>query len=357
MSTFFKSKYLFCFIFSLFVYNSAFSQFSVDAGMNQIICPGDSVILGGTPTASGGLAPYHYMWSSSTGEFIDSVANPVVFPTDFAVYTVTVTDDTLAAIGSDAMSVTISYIVYVNSGEAKDFCLDGSDIIGGNDNVTGVGVTYSWSPLEGLNDSTLPQPVAAPVITTVYTLTAEITGCPPKIDTVVITVIQPPPVNAGNDVTITEGETTILHASGGFFYEWSPAYLLFYDKTANPDAEPTVTTDYYVYGTDAEKRCFAYDTVTVSVIPSIEVVFYNTFTPNADGNNDTWYIGNIYKYPNNRVEIFNRNGKLVYKANGYLNNWDGKTFLGDQLPAATYFYMMDLGEDAGKFHGTITIVE
>ncbi len=356
MSEILKRKHLFSIFLSLFVMNCALAQFAVDAGADQTICPGDNVILGGTPTASGGLAPYHYAWSAA-GVLIDSIANPSVSPTDFTIYTLTVIDDTNAVIGYDAVSITISYILYVNAGAGTSFCLDGSDVIGGTDNVTGQGVTYSWSPLLGLNDSTSPRPTASPILTTKYTLTAAIAGCPPKIDTVLVTVIQPPPINAGNDITIKEGETATLHASGGFFYQWTQHFTLKYENTADPDAEPIVTTDYFLYGTDAEKRCHASDTVRVDVVPCNKVVFYNTFTPNNDGNNDTWYIGNISKYPNNRLEIYNRNGKLVYKASGYSNTWDGKTYLGDKLPAATYFYMMDLGDNAGLFHGTVTIVD
>lgn len=356
MSEILKRKHLFSIIFSLFVFNCAIAQF-VDAGVDQTICPGDIIVLGGTPTASGGLAPYRFLWSSSTGVFVDSVANPSVSPADFTIYTVSVTDDTGAVIGSGVVSISLSYIIYVNAGIGINFCLDSSGVIGGANNTSGQGVSYSWSPLEGLDDSTSGQPTASPIITTEYILTATIAGCPPKMDTVIVTVLQPPPINAGNDVTIKEGETITLHATGGFFYEWNPAWQLLYDKTPNPDAEPIITTSYYLYGTDAAKRCFANDTVTVFVEPSNDVVFYNTFTPNDDGNNDSWYIGNIYKYPHNRLEIFNRNGKLMYKANGYLNTWDGKTFLGDELPAATYFYMMDLGEGAGTFHGTVTIIK
>lgn len=351
-----RGKYLFSIIFLLFIINSSFAQFIAEAGLNQTICPGDSITIGGVPAAMGGKAPYTYLWSPSTGLSNPTSPNPSAFPDDFTVYTLTVTDDT-GAVQTDDMSIIVSYIVYVNAGGGVDFCREGSDIIGGTDNVNGFGVSYSWAPAGGLNDSSLPRPTASPLITTVYTLTATIAGCPPKTDTVLVTVIQPPPINAGSDITIKEGEVAILQASGGFFYEWSPSSILLYFNTANPDAEPIVTTDYYLYGTDKERRCSAKDTMTVFVEPNSEIVLYNTFTPNKDGNNDTWYIGNIHKYPRSRLEIYNRNGKLVFKANGYLNNWDGKTFLGEELPAATYFYMLDLGEGAGQFHGTVNIVQ
>ncbi len=353
-----KFKYLFCIICSLFLFSSVSAQLLVNAGTSQTICPGDIVILGGSPTAMGGYPPYHYFWAASSGVFVDSISNPSVSPTDLTTYTLLVTDDSgTVQLPTDPVTITLSYIVYINAGQPLEFCLEGFGGIGGLNNDNAHGVSYLWSPPGGLNDSSLPQPTAKPTITTEYILTATIAGCPPKIDSVKVTVIQPPPIFAGNDVTIKEGETTTLHATGGYFYEWSPGYLLMYNNTPNPDAEPIITTTYYLYGTEETKRCHAYDTVTVFVEPCTDVVFYNTFTPNKDGNNDTWYIGNINKYPYNRLEIYNRNGKLVYKANGYSNTWDGKSYLGDDLPAATYFYMMDLGDGAGKFHNTVTIVK
>ncbi|KKN08105.1 hypothetical protein LCGC14_1060080 [marine sediment metagenome] len=47
------------------------------------------------------------------------------------------------------------------------------------------------------------------------------------------------------------------------------------------------------------------------------------FTPNGDGNNDSWVIPGIDNYPNNRVSVFNRWGNLVFEAKGYANDWDG----------------------------------
>jgi gliding motility-associated-like protein len=328
---------------------------TVDAGSDQTLCPNSTVTLGGTPTALGGLPPYTYSWSPPTGLSSTSVANPVANPSEFTIYTVTVTDDT-GAVHTDIVSVTLSYLFFVGAGAPINFCLDSAGLIGGT-NSAGQGVTYSWAPLEGLNDSTSPQPIAQPKLTTTYTLTATITGCQAKIDSVTVTVVQPPPIFAGNDTTIKEGSRLTLEANGGYFYEWTSAGAIMYPNTAKPDVEPIIATTYYLYGTDAIKRCHAYDTITVFVDASNDIVIYNTFTPNADGNNDTWYIGNILKYPDSRLEVYNRNGKLVYRTLGYANLWDGKSFLGEDLPAAPYFYILDLGNGSGTFHGTVTIVK
>ena len=107
------------------------------------------------------------------------------------------------------------------------------------------------------------------------------------------------------------------------------------------------------------------DSVTVFMVPpppppppppGDDLIIYNTFTPNEDGVNDCWYIGNIGMYPKNKVEIYNRNGKLVYMASPYMNNWNGKT-KDINLPAATYYYVIDTGiKDKEKIRGAVTII-
>lgn len=327
---------------------------TANAGTDKTICPGTSVPIGGTPSATGGLAPYTYSWSPSTGLSSSTAANPTASPGSDISYTLTVTDDT-NAVSMDVVTITNSYILYVNAGADTSICENSYAQIGGTSNGGGPGVTYSWSPGSSLSDSTAPRPVSTPTSTTSYTLTASIPGCPPKVDVMTVIVIPTPALDAGPDTTIHTGERVTLHGSGAWDYFWTPMETLQYWNTANPDAEPIITTVYYLQGADPSKKCYAYDSVTVFVEPSDAVVFYNTFTPNGDGNNDTWYIGNIHKYPENKLEIYNRNSKLLFKANGYNNDWDGKAF-GNELPAATYFYVMDLGNGMGVYHGTVTII-
>ena len=73
----------------------------------------------------------------------------------------------------------------------------------------------------------------------------------------------------------------------------------------------------------------------------------NGFSPNNDGMNDLFVIQGLSKYPANNLKIFNQWGENIFSASPYNNNWDGKqtkgNSMGDQLPEATYFYLLDLG--------------
>ena len=58
------------------------------------------------------------------------------------------------------------------------------------------GGTYSWSPVDGLSNPNIANPVANPEVTTTYTLTVT-NGICVKTDKVVVTVNPPPVVTLG----------------------------------------------------------------------------------------------------------------------------------------------------------------
>lgn len=64
----------------------------VDAGPDAAICVGDSIQMGGAPTASLGTAPYQYEWTPVTGLSGASVANPMTSPASTELYVIKVTD-------------------------------------------------------------------------------------------------------------------------------------------------------------------------------------------------------------------------------------------------------------------------
>lgn len=70
---------------------------------------------------------------------------------------------------------------------------------------------------------------------------------------------------------------------------------------------------------------------------------YSGITPNSDGMNDNWQIDNIEVYGPNEVKIFNRWGSVVWEAKNYNNLdvvWSGENKNGNDLPDATYFYVI-----------------
>lgn len=80
----------------------------------------------------------------------------------------------------------------------------------------------------------------------------------------------------------------------------------------------------------------------------------NVFTPNGDGINDVLRFDLLELFDGNKLQVFNRWGKLVFEDDNYQNDWDG----GD-LKDGTYFYVLDIDDPSGTqdiFKGTITIL-
>lgn len=120
-------------------------------------------------------------------------------------------------------------------------------IVGGN--VLSTGPTYTTPVLN--------------ITTTYYVGT-----CPGTYhDSVTVYVISAT-ANAGNDVTICNGQTTQLNASGGITYAWSPSGGLSATNISNPVASPTATTTYVVTVTNSV-GCTATDDVIVTVSGNI----------------------------------------------------------------------------------------
>lgn len=346
-------KSVFLFITGLLFSAVAFAQLQVNAGNNTTICPGTSYTLGGLPTASGGTAPYTYAWSPAVGLSNTTSAAPLANPGVPTWYYVTVTD-AAGNTGMDSVGVGLYSIWAFNGGNDTSICIGTTALLGGANNSNAGGVTYAWTPVPTLDNPSAPRPITSTTVTTTFSVIITSPNCSSKSYTVTVTVNPLPIVNVCCPATINEGESVNLTATGGVIYVWSPSTSLSNAYVATTTAEPLNTTLYSVYGQDAN-GCVAMDTVRVTVIPSSELVFYNTFSPNGDGVNDFFYIGNAGKYATCVLEVYSRTGQLVYSKTGYDNSWDGTNY-GDKLPEATYYYVFTPGDGTPKVFGNVTIL-
>lgn len=98
---------------------------------------------------------------------------------------------------------------------------------------------------------------------------------------------------------------------------------------------------------------FTLATVKTDWLIEGDVVIYNLVSKNDDSKNDYFLIDNIYKFPNNTVQIFNRWGVKVYETTNYDSTGNGTTnvFRGysegrgtiakkEPLPTGTYYYVV-----------------
>ena len=226
---------------------------SVDAGNNIDLCIGDSIQL----NATGGVS---YAWSPNDSISDTTLIDPIVWPVVDTDYFVTVTDSN-GCVNNDSLTISINPLPIVSAGNNDTICLgEFAQLIG-----TGA-VNYLWSPAGSLNDNTIPFPIANPDSTTQYSLVGtDANGCI-NYDAVEIFVRDLPTVEAGSDVAICLNESTVLTATGGEDYLWTPTTGLSNATIASPTANPSDTTAYVVEGIDVN-GCSNTDTVVVAVNP------------------------------------------------------------------------------------------
>jgi gliding motility-associated-like protein len=179
------------------------------------------------------------------------------------------------------------------------------------------------------------------------------------VSTGVAVRIQPPVVvSAGPDKEILAGTSVVLEgtADGTYPVTWTPALGLTISASnpLRPVAAPLVTTTYTLSA--GAGGCASSDQVTVTVRPAIRIP--NAFTPNGDGENDTWQIEFIEQFPDNTVTVFNRWGNRIFSAENYsrANEWRGD-INGQPAPVGTYYYVVVTKGPLGKsYAGSITIL-
>lgn len=168
--------------------------------------------------------------------------------------------------------------------------------------------------------------------------------------------VTPISADAGPDKFIGEGQSAVIEGSGEGTPEWTPGTDLTSTTDWTPTATPAVTTTYFLTVTNGS--CTATD--EMNVIVGEVITIYGGFTPNDDGINDKWVIGNSSNFPNMEVVIYDRSGQRVFRATNYDTPdkwWDG-TYKGKPLPASTYYYVIDLktGGEEDIFKGMVSIL-
>lgn len=206
----------------------------IDAGLDQTICIGDSVLLSGSGAAT-------YTWDNGIFDSVEFLP-----PVGTMLYTITGTD-LFGCENTDQVSVTVNPLPVVDAGPDQTVCdltfitLNGS---GSNTPVWSNGI---------VNGIPFEQPVG---MMTYYLYDTLSTGCFAS-DSLDIEVLPNPVVTAVGDA-ICYGESAVLSGQGAVNYSWTEAVMdnvLFY---------PTQTSSYTVTGI-AANGCQDSETVIVVV--------------------------------------------------------------------------------------------
>ena len=292
-----------------------------------------------------------FAWSPTTGVNNPAVASPILSPTLTTPYTVTASTGSCIATKSFIATVIPAATLTVHADTT--ICAPAAF----SANTISNGTSFTWSPILGVSNATIANPVLSPTSNTLYTVTATAGGCSAS-KSFSVAVNPGAIVSAGNNVTIFQGQNTQLQGSSTATgtYLWTPATGLNSATILSPVATPTATTTYTLKVTTT-LGCTASASVVVSVISDC-VKPMQAFTPNGDGFNDKWFVTNGNCVTKVTARVYNRWGSKVFESNDYKNDWDG-TYNGKPLPDGTYYFVVHyelVTNSAVDRKGSVTIL-
>lgn len=333
------------------------TQLSVTATANGTLCFGENT---GTVTAvgNGGITPYAYMLTpdgvnfepSPTGQYVNQAAGT---------YTAIVTDDNQCTSTTTVTVTEPAQIVFTLA--AADVNCFGS-IDGQLSSVTSGGTpSYSYTFSNGTQNVSGNLGGLAPGS---YTVTVtDFNSCTSSQSAV---INEPPVVEVSVTPATAEvnlGEELNILAStnhnGGATYTWQPSFGLSCYDCANPVFNSNHTVTYQVTAL-TDSGCTGTSSITLTVIPNYDVFIPNAFTPNGDGENDTWKIfGNLPGLKQMNIMVFNRIGEKVFESNDINFQWDG-LYNGKPAPHGIYIYAAQFvwlnDHSDADFRGSITLL-
>ncbi|WP_369994785.1 Ig-like domain-containing protein [Winogradskyella sp.] len=235
------------------------------------------------------------IYAGLPGGHVDFDFEPYVV--EAGVYTFTITyfsedgaSGNVVAVDNFALTFFFSTLPVANAGPDQEICEGDSVTL-----TASGGPNFLWD-----NGETTASIEVSPTVTTTYTVSVFDNEGNIDEDTVTVTVNAVPIADAGEDITICEGETITLTANGGTSYLWSTG-----ETTASIEVNPTLDTTYTVEVTD--NNCTSSDDVTVIVNDAPDITVSDdivivegestTLAVNG-GDNYTWSTGETTPFIN-----------------------------------------------------------
>jgi len=186
--------------------------------------------------------------------------------------------------------------------------------------------------------------------TTTYTLEVSFEDCHgntySELDEVTVTILPAVQFNLPDTEMICTDETKILDGTVQNADDYTSVTYSWTDANGNvlgTDPKLTITQggEYTVTAT-VNGICSVSTTDVVTPYP-YKCEIPQGISPNGDGLNDNWVLDYLADKPGiDIVEIFDRRGVKVYEKKNYTHEFEGKNMNGDDLPAASYFFVIKL---------------
>jgi len=357
----------------------------------EVVLPdSDTLLTGGGSDPDGTIASYLWTQVSGTSATTSSPTQSSLSVSGLSigtyVFRLTVTDNNGATnsdeVQIDVRAVTINQPPLANAGKDSTLLLPVNSIQlqGVGSDPEGTIVSFSWSQVSGpgtaaFSDNATSDPMVSNLVEGdyVFRLTVTDIGGASTTDDVTIDVRtvanQPPVAIAGADSTIVLPINSIQLLGSGTdqdgtisSYLWTqasgPSTASISDGAIPDPIISDLVEGAYIFEltvTD-NNNASSKDQITITVLTfELEnIVFPKVFTPNGDGNNDTWTWTNVGMFDGCEVSIFNRVGKKVFGMTSYDNSWDG-TINGVPLETEAYYYIIKCS-DGKETTGGVRIV-
>jgi gliding motility-associated-like protein len=236
-------------------------------------------------------------------------------------------------------TLTVNPLPQPNLGLDKEICY-GDNIVLNPGNFA----NYLWS-----NGSTLPT-LFVNAIGQYYVDVKNTFGCTGS-DTFNLTAVNPLPFGfLQYDTFMCRGNSVTIKVLGFNNYLWS-------NGSTNNNITLSQFGTYSLQVTDA-KNCKATESIIVKNQGCINISIPTAFTPNGDGNNDTFKPKIPMAVTDYKMIIWNRYGQIIYETNQPQQGWDG-TYKGQQQPIGAYLYSISLKDIAGlplQKTGDVTLI-
>lgn len=228
---------------------------------DTIICQGELIILQTQAYEPGAFPDITHVWTPLSGQqSADTLFNLVVQPAVTTTY-VRVTENGLCT-AVDSATVTVIPVSGITVTPQDPAVCAGDPV---QLTASGQGVTdFTWLPPLGLSCSDCPNPIATVELTTTYTVSGEVQGCPTG-GSVTITVVPSPTYQFPADQSLCQGESVTLNEapSNAFTYSWTSSDNTLTSTDASPAVAPNQTTTYYLDISNGS--CTRLDSVTIVV--------------------------------------------------------------------------------------------
>lgn len=291
---------------------------TVNAGPDQTVCLGESVILSGSGAQT-------YTWDNG-------VINGISFiPGSTATYTVTGTSAS-GCTDTDQVIVTVNQLPTVDAGPDQTICL-GMPVT-----LSGSGAqTYTWN--NGVTNNVSFTPSGTQTYSVVGT---DVNGCQ-DTNEITITVVPAPVSSLSSDISSGMPVLTVEFYNNSanatdYSFDYGNGQSF---QTSDVSYQPTVSYGsagvYTVVLTAGNGVCYDTSSVVITVFyKPLIVTVPNIFTPDGDGVNDQFFI-TLENATSLEVTIANRWGNKVASYSGVNSSWDGKVN-GSLAEEGVYFY-------------------